>query len=325
MQLTKIAFIFGVIFIFLQSYVPLQAQEVQIAFTDFANEFEMPDGVATDAQGNIYVHFETARTTELAQLSPNGTLLDQERFGNGLFDRARFLGSRFDLDPDLSLNTVVMVTSDGELIQIFPTSSGFRAESRSAIQPEEVITDNVHDIHLGRTVPFGLSADTLRYGDIALFRSAAFPNQIDVYVTGTAGNAGEPSRMLQRPFVMRLVADSQLGIMAAEIVLISSAETFAPSSEDSTRGIAVNRQGAVLTTLPIRLPDALNAEETIDVAVMFSAAAAVNFTTAPALAEPVFLFDFFDLPSQGMTADTAGNFYIATNEVGLSLSFGSTP
>lgn len=316
MQLTKITFILGVIFIFLLSNAPVQAQEGQTAFTEVTDALEMPDGVATDTQGNLYVHFETTRTTEVAQLSPSGVFLDQERFGNGLFDRTRFLGSRLDLDPDLSLNTVAMVTSDGEFIQITPTGSGFRAEPRSAIQPNEVITDNVYDIHLGRTVPFGLSDQDLNYGDIALFRSDAFPNEIEVYVTGSAQNTAESFQMPRRPFVMRVVVDSQFGILSAEIVTTSSAETFV--AEDATRGIAVNWQGSVLTTLPIRPPDALSDSETIDVAVMFPTAAVLSLATPSTLAEPVLLFDFLDLPSQGMTTDTAGNFYVATNDVGSS-------
>lgn len=316
MKLTKVALIFGFIFIFLQSYAPIQGQEVQPAFTDLTDEYEMPDGIATDAQGNLYVHFETDRTTELAKLSPDGMFIDQASFGIGLFDRTRFLGSRFDLDPDLSLNTVAMVTSDGELIQILQTNNGFRAESRSAIQPDEVITDNVYDVHLEQIVPFGLSADSLMYGDIALFRSAAFPNRIEVYVTGSSRNTREPFQTMRRPFVMRIVTDSTLGIAAAEILLISSAETF--SSEDSTRGIAVNRQGAVLTTLPVQPPADLNLGDTIDVAVMFFAAAALDSTTLTAFVEPVQPFDFLDLRSPGMTADTAGNFYIVVDDLGSS-------
>ncbi len=315
MKLTTIAFIFSAILILLQSNVPVQAQVSQLAFTDFADAFEMPDGLTTDAQGNLYVLFETPRTAELAQLSPNGALLDQERFGSGLFDRARFIGSRLDLDPDLSLNTVAMVTSDGELIRINQTSDGFRTEPWSVIQPGEVITDNVYDVHLGQTVPFSLSADTT-YGDVALFRSAVLPSQLTLYVTGRSQNAREPSQLLRRPFVMRLVADAELGIISAEIVFTSSAETLI--TEGTTSGIAVNKQGAVLTTLPIQSPNAVIPGEVIDVAVMFTDVTVLNAAIAPAMMEPVFLFDFLDLPSQGMTVDTAGNFYIATNEIGSS-------
>ncbi len=318
MKLTKVTFIFGVIFIFSQSYVPVQTPEAQTAFTDFAVEYDMPNGIATNAQGDVLVHFETTRTTELAQLSPNGLPLDQTSFGTGIFDRTRFLGSRLDLDPDLSLNAVAMVTSDGELIQILQTSNGFRAESRSAIQPDQVITDSVYDIHLDQTVPFGLSADTLVFGDVALFRPVAFPGQIELYITGSSLNTAEPSEILRRPFVMRIVTDSMLGIVAAEIILISSAETFASTSEDATRGIAVNKQGAVLTTLPVQPPADLNLGDSIDVAVMFTAATALDSTTLTAFSQPSQPFDFLDLPSQGMTVDTAGNFYIVMDDIGSS-------
>ncbi len=73
MKTMKITFILAVAFILLQSYVPHQTLEAQSIFSVFTNAYEQPDGIAVDAQGNVYIHFEDLRSTELVQLDANGT------------------------------------------------------------------------------------------------------------------------------------------------------------------------------------------------------------------------------------------------------------
>jgi len=52
-----------------------------------------------DAQGRVPVHSETLNNTEAIQFNGNGDLLTQVIFGDGVFDKVRFIGSRFSYDP----------------------------------------------------------------------------------------------------------------------------------------------------------------------------------------------------------------------------------
>lgn len=108
------------------------------------------------------------------------------------------------------------------------------------------------------------------------------------------------------PFVMRLrfLSDRVIG----PTVLVASSSTTA-GNVNQPRGVAVNAQGTVLTNLPIgpRFGG-------VDVAVTFGADLEPGGTPLPS----IILGSNF-ITSNGMTIDSAGNFYLATGSVGTSL------
>src|SRR5581483_4813853 len=109
------------------------------------------------------------------------------------------------------------------------------------------------------------------------------------------------------PFVMQVHINSD-GTFWARVLVSSSASTA--SLSNPPRGIAVNAQGTVATTLPINA----GILGTVDRVVTFS----MSFPeTGQGL--PAYRYPGSYVASQGMTADSSGNFYIATGELGASL------
>jgi hypothetical protein len=302
----KTMYLCAVISIFLQSSVLLQAQETHPHFAIFKDGIALPDGITIDAQGRVLAHSETLSRTEALQFDTHGTFLDQVVFGDGVFEKTHFIGSRFSYDP--FLNLVIMLTPAGDLFQIHPDGLQI-AQPVISILPEAVSANHVYDINTGQIVSLELTLDTvLRYGDLALFRPGILPEQLTLLVTGTVERLPEPPV----PFVMDMTLDPLSGIIAAQLVLTSSAASFAVESR--TRGVAANAHGIGLTTLPISNP--VNPGETREVAVAFSVYTAPE--TAALLPWPVILFNGLDVTSDGMASDQAGHFYAASGDRGSS-------
>lgn len=306
MKLMKAALIFAIVSSLLQSYAPSQTQETQPQFMIFNDGIALPDGIAIDAQGRVLVHSEAFNRTEAIQFDANGVLIDQVVFGDGIFEKTRFIGSRFSYDS--FLNLIIMLTPEGDVYQI--QSDGLQVSSDIlSILPATVSTHQVYDVNTGQITSFELSLDTmLRYGDLALFRPVSFPQQLQLIVTGTVEPLSDPAF----PFVMEISLDPLAGIVAAQIVLISSASSATVASE--TRGVAVNAHDIGLTTLPII--DPLHPGETKEVAVAFPVSTAPEVLAL--LPQPVMLFNGLDITSAGMASDPAGHFYAASGDRGSS-------
>ncbi|ETW95919.1 MAG: hypothetical protein ETSY1_28680 [Candidatus Entotheonella factor] len=306
MQTMKMICNFAIIFIFFNNTELLQAQDVQPQLMLFKSGIALPDGTTIDSQGRVIVHSEAFRTTEVIQFNADGELLAQVSFGDGVFDKTRFIGSRFSYDP--LLNLIIMLTPEGNLFQIHPDGLQVLPDVLS-IPPEAIGINDVYDINTGQLVSFGLSLDTvMRYGDLALFRPELLPAQPKWVITGTAERLSEPPL----PFVMELTIDSLSGAIAAQLMLISSAASF--TMAERTRGVAVNEHGIGLTTLPIT--DPLNPDETREVAVAFSVYTASNMPDP--LPQPAILYNALDVTSDGMASDAAGHFYAASGDQGSS-------
>jgi hypothetical protein len=306
MQLAKRMLIMTAALMLWQYAVPFQMLEAQPQFMLFQGDIARPDGITVDAQGRVLVHSENLNKTEAIQFNANGDLLTQVIFGDGVFDKTRFIGSRFTYDP--LLNYIIMLTPEGELFLINP--DGLQVlPNVILIPPATINTSNVYDINTGQTVSVGFALDTvLRYGDLALFHPGPSPAQLTLMFTGTAEPLSEPPF----PFVMEFDIDLLTSTIAAQIVLTSSAVSFI--SEHRTRGVAVNRYGIGLTTLPIF--DSFNPDETKEVAVTFPVYTALGATGL--LPQPVVLFDELDVTSNGMASDRAGHFYAASGDQGSS-------
>jgi hypothetical protein len=136
----------------------------------------------------------------------------------------------------------------------------------------------------------------ITYGDLAVLRRG---NQFDFYMTGVSVNTA---------FVMRFRLLPN-GTTVGPQVLVASSLTTA-GTVNQPRGVAVNANGTVITTLPaIAGPTGA-----IDSLVAFSADFVPGAGSPPAIGRGQ-----FDFTSRGMTTDTAGNFYVATGAVGTSV------
>ncbi len=306
MQTMKAIFVIAIVFILLPTQSPSQIQNTQPQFMTFNDEITLPDGITIDALGRVLIHSEALSRTEAIQFDANGVFLDQVIFGDGIFEKTRYIGSRFGYDA--FLNLILMLTPEGNLYQIHPDGLQVSALVIS-ILPDAIITDHVYDIHTGQVTSLGLSVDAvLRYGDVALFRPITLPHPLQLIATGTVENLTAPSL----PFVMDITLDPLSGTVAAQIVLTSSAPSLTAASEP--RGVAVNAHGIGLTTLPIT--DPLNPGETKEVAVTFPVFTASAIPTL--LPQPMILFNGLDVTSAGMASDQAGHFYAASGDRGSS-------
>ena len=285
------------LFTWLCGYDPMHTQ-AQTGQELFANQLSMPEGLTTDLQGRIVAHSSGVSTTLLTQFTPDGMVLAQVPVGiSGPIDSLRFIGSQLDTDP--VSGRIYLLSPNGDILIIGPDTLQEIAE-RISIRGLKVDTSAVFDVNAESFNSFDLTSETL-FGDIAVFHSRAgnTSEQLKLFLTGLSDGF---------PFVLQLQLDPTTGnVLSTRAILTSTA--IAPDSLSLPRGIAVNTQGSVLTTLPVSTADAVI--DCPDAVVTF----AHNFSDTE-VNLPQVLPASSGIPSWGMTTDANGNFYLATGGVG---------
>ncbi len=269
----RIAWVCGIILGFLHGAIPA----VSLAQEVFLPQLLMPNGITSDANGNIDVHSDDLNTTLLTKFSPNGNPIDQTTIGADSIEALSFVGSR--LATDAVMDLLYLMSRNG--IVIILASSTLDNIENFDIRDLNINTTNVFDIATGQSSGLNLSQSTI-YGDIAVFHPQN--GQAALFVTGLSGTT---------PFVLRIPL--QQPITQAEVVLMSTHPS--PTTLAVPPGIAVNGAGDVLTTLPApasipSCPDVL-----------------VTFTAGAPAATVMPLFP--GISSSGMGTDDRDNFYIA--------------
>jgi hypothetical protein len=256
-------------------------------------QLSLPSGIATDADGNVFVHSDAVTTTLLTKFAPNGAALGQLPLGG--IDVTEFGGSRLATDP--TRNLILLLSPQGRILQIDPATlqSGDFIDLRPFAN--QVFSD-VYDILRQEFRPLQLGFPI--YGDIAVGRSNTA--QMDVFVTGLTSAAGG------FPFIMRLQVDFQVSQFAPRVIATSQGTTA--GNVNRPPGIAVNIDDVVLTTLPFPTDGGF-----VESLVGFHAYFPENPNNPGGF--PQFLLNT-DLASAGMGTDAQGNFYIATGVVGSS-------
>ena len=259
----------------------------------FTSQLTMPEGLAADLQGRIVAHSSGVSTTMLTQFTSNGMISAQEPVGTtGPIDSLRFMGSQLDTDP--VSGHIYMLSPNGDVLTIGPDTLQEIA-ARINVRGLNVDTSAVFDVSEDSFNPFDLTSETL-FGDIAVFHSQG---QLELFLTGLSDGF---------PFVLRLRLDPATSdVLSARMVLVSTAP--APGSLSVPRGIAVNTQGTVLTTLPVSTVDAVI--DCPDAVVTFAHDFSDDAGDLPRI-----LQDSEGIPSWGMTADANGNFYLVTGGMG---------
>jgi hypothetical protein len=285
------------LFTWLCGYNPIhtQAQPGQELFT---SQLSMPEGLTTDLQGRVVAHSSSVSTTLLTQYTPDGMIVAQAPVGiSGPIDSLRFLGSQLDTDP--MSGRIYLLSPNGDILIIGPDTLQEIAE-RIQIRGLDVDTSAVFDVNAESFNSFELTPETL-FGDIAVFHAQAgnVSEQLKLFLTGLSDGF---------PFVLQLQLDPTTGdVLSSRVILTSTA--IAPDSLSLPRGIAVNRQGSVLTTLPVSTADAVI--DCPDAVVTFTH----NFSDTE-VDLPQVLPASSGIPSWGMTTDANDNFYLVTGGVG---------
>jgi hypothetical protein len=250
----------------------------------------IPVGIAT-ASSNVFASGcdSLCLNSIVSKYAPSGSLLGSVRTG-GITSFAGYLAR----DP--VYGNIWELKSDGTILAINPSTgaSGTILRLRSL----QVDTSSIFDLATRRVSNFGglIQPQSANYGDLAIVQRNGVRY---IFIAGL-------SSANTFPFVMRLRIQGNT-IVEAKVVASSRASTA--GSVNLTRGVAVNPQGTVLTTLPT----ATSSSGTFDVPVAFGAD--YNPRTG-AGGSPRVVLNGIDLASQGMTTDSAGNFYVATNSVG---------
>lgn len=256
----------------------------------FGQQTFLPEGIVVDAQAKVYVFHDAVSLKVVSGFFPDGTADGSIPIGS--FFSA--VGGRLVLHPDRG--TLLLLLSSGEILEIdqrIGAVSPFldlRALGLDTGAVYDVSVQQVRDL-LGVIV-----TSRIDYGDIALRRT---DGGFDLFVSGIS---------LNTPFVARVPVTPE----GADTVQVLVAGAGTPGTNNLTRGVAVNPQGTVLTTLPVAT---LGFPALQDHAVAFSADYVPSDANA---APPMFVLGTNELKSRGMTADAAGNFYVATGARGAS-------
>jgi Ca2+-binding RTX toxin-like protein len=273
-----------------------QAQQVaSLQPTIFLNNVFIPSGILVDANSNIFLSNEQSFNNFVTKLSPNGTFLGQAQTSNGFFD----LNGRVYLASAPALGGILALRPDGQLLRINPNN--LSVTSLFNIRNLNVDIRNIYDVSTGTVDGFGglIQPQFSTYGDIAVRQNG---NATELFIAGI-------SQAQTFPFVLGIRIQNNT-IQEAKVLMSTRVVTSSPSVR-TTRGIAVNSQGTVLTSLSTEGANF----SILDKLVSFNA----NFNPTDGIQageRPRIVFNNIDFYSQGMTADAAGNFYAVTNSVG---------
>jgi hypothetical protein len=264
-----------------------------------------PVGIATDPSGDIHVNYDdVTRGSVVQRISPNGTLE-----GSGVVTD----GSLAAVPGSLIYLNNVVISGSGVLANLLPDGEllgGALANGTvfalANLRSINVDTSHIYDVASGKYSNFGgtITISNANFGDVAQLGSDGF------FVTGISNGL---------PFVMEVTINAN-NVYLGNVVAASSAAL--PGLQDLPRGVAVNQQGVVLTTLPIN-PDA-----PVDVPVTFSIDSATGGITTPRVLSQITddpsngqpsQVNGITLASRGIKADAAGNFVIAPGPVGTSI------
>lgn len=264
-----------------------QSVEASAISRVFAHQLSLPIGVATDLTGNVLVTSDNVLNVKISKYAPTGQLLGELPFGNITSSEA--IG-HLATDPGTGL--VWDLLQDGRVLIFNPHT--LQIVGQFDIRTLNINTTAVYEFASGRILD--LSGSVLpslsSYADIALFRRGQI---VDVFVTGLS--------TVGVPFVIRLRLTPTRYFAQA----IAASLSVTSGSNGVARGVAVNRNGIVLTTLP-RAGNIGN----VDRAVAFSA----DFPERANVLRSTMLFNGTPMTSRGMATDPQGNFYIATGVIG---------
>jgi hypothetical protein len=187
----------------------------------------------------------------------------------------------------------------------------------------DIDTSSVFDVVTGQFRNFGntIFPQSTSYGDIAVLERG---NRLDIVLAGGRFN----------PFILRLRWENRT-FQGARIMAASVGSTA--GNINLTRGVAVNSDGTVLTTLPVNISNTDLIPQGYehlfggfyDVPVAFN----IDYPETGNFLPQFMRIDsstsndnrlgFTDIASQGMDSDQDGNFYVVTNSTG-STALGMT-
>lgn len=271
-----------------------------------------PNGIAIAGDGSIFVHSDSGLANIVTRFTPERLDTGSITLG-GVSDLG--LTGRMALDPG---NGLILHLSEMGLLQAINPNTGLVTLVLDLRNPQVIPIDatQVLDLPVGavrnlsdQIIQFDGIQPRINFGDIAILRRG---NRVDIFMTGVS---------IITSFVMRLTftenTPAQAKVLVASLLQVGADIPFGrplPTSNNPAgnragfinvaRGVAVNGDGTVLTSLPVRNQD---------VAIAFNAD--YNPVAGP---PPTVILGGQNLFTRGMTTDSQGNFYLATGSIGTT-------
>lgn len=270
------------------------AAEAQTGPSVFIDRLKVASGVTTDLNGNVIVVSDNVDSLLISKYSPSGSLIRRVTLGD--FFSYDILDS---LATDPVSGNIYGLGSNGDVRLINPsTLSSSRIFN---IKNLNANTSTIYDVASHTVGPqAGLilpRASQTSYGDIAISRRNG---KLNLYVSGIS---------TAFPFIMRIpMVNGQPG---TPDVIIASLASAAPA-DNQPRGVAVNRDGWLLTTLPINI----SATTIVDFPYTFHEDVPPDQGGILGIHHAWLFYPSDWVTSRGMATDLLGKFYVATGGIG---------
>lgn len=241
-----------------------------------------------DKNNNVLVFHDEINFNMLTKYSPNGQVRSQLPVGN-----LASIGNKAKMARIPSSGNFLGIFPNGDFVFINPNT--LEMVLINSLRRVYVSTSSIYDVALGRYSNIGgnIQLSIAHFGDIAVYENGS---RLYVFITAISARF---------PFVIRIEFNNGHHVRSEVAVASSHADMF---TSEIPRGIAVNKYGTVLTTLPYR-PSYFG----YDAAVKFK----YNFGSSN---RPAYIFNRQAFSSQGMCTDKNGNFYVATGATGTVLA-----
>ncbi|MEL7535231.1 MAG: CARDB domain-containing protein, partial [Bacteroidota bacterium] len=252
----------------------------------------MPVGVETDNGGNILVSHDGTFNVAISRYASNGAQLNFVPYGGF---------TTFDYFPSMaripSTGFIIGLAPNGDVLSIDPNNPN----PAFLFNCKQIGIDatNIYDLNVGSFGNLGgiIQPAFATYGDIAVYETSS---NLYLFVSGVS---------VSHPFVARIQISKSSGNIVGAKVMASSLATTSPNNA-LPRGVAVNNNGLVLTTLSSPTIQAF------DQAVGFD----YDFdNNSPASDLPQVKIGGVDITSRGMCTGPNGDFYISTGPIGSTL------
>ena len=250
-----------------------------------------PLGITTDIKGNVAVHVDRTFNHGVQVYRPNGSGLGYLQLGG--FTDAEGMSYLATIPSN---GRILSLRQNGLISMIDPVTGRVTPWMNLRTLPTDVRA--VYDLAQGRYHSFlgMVQIQNSSFGDIAILQRRGVT---DLFISGM-------SYPQVFPFILRVRITAR-GV-ASRIIAGSMASTA--GSYNAARGIAVNNRGVVAAILPYQ-----TRAGSMDRLVTFSPDFPETRRGLPRIT-----LGGRDMAGNGIGADRAGNFYIATGPVGTSLA-----
>lgn len=287
-----------------------------------------PTGVATDPGGAVYAFSQSGFSILAQRLTPAA----QQEWQKELVDFSLFAADvRAAVGPGTGL--VLAVYQHGAVVQFKPDTGEYRGFIDLRNLPDGAAWDTTRILDMSipevRDLSANINLATVRFGDVAARRDG---DTLELWVTLRSGKTPYLGRL-------RTAVTPDAGFILpqppVDARLLVTSTRAVSSNTTIPRGVAVNGEGTVVTSLPLLKTDGGHPEPALarDVLVClradfeprdFPSRASIEFESANRCLElpckvPVAMYNNAEFAAEGADADAAGNFFLSSGYLSAAI------